>query len=108
MPADTKCLRARVPNRRCSAVLRRSEPFGGVVAAAHLRRMLRALLARPGAPTQRVLSARSGVAERTISRVLHGRDSTTRFDIADALLVALDAGELIEQLPRCCRELSDG
>lgn len=66
--------------------------------AEDLRRELKRLLAQRGAPTQRVLAARSGVAERTISRVLHGRDLTTRFDIADALLVALDAGELIEQL----------
>jgi len=33
---------------------------------------------------------RSGVPERTISRILYGHDRTTRFDIADALLTALD------------------
>lgn len=76
--------------------------------AEDLRRALKTLLARSGAPTQRVLAARSGVAERTISRVLHGRDRTTRFDIADAILVALDAADLVEQLPRCCKERSDG
>lgn len=76
--------------------------------AEDLRRLLKQLLARSSAPTQRVLSARSGVPERTISRVLHGHDQTTRFDIADALLVALDSGELIEQLLPCSKEQRDG
>jgi transcriptional regulator with XRE-family HTH domain len=56
------------------------------------------LLKRPGAPTQRVLAARSGVAERTLSRILHGNDHTTRFDIADALLTALDAADALDDL----------
>ena len=66
--------------------------------AHHLRGILRALLKRPGAPTQRVLAARSGVAERTISRILHGCDQTTRFDIADALLTALDSADTLDDL----------
>jgi hypothetical protein len=45
-----------------------------------------------------VLAARSGVAERTISRILHGSDQTTRFDIADALLTALDAADALDDL----------
>ena len=81
-----------------SAVLRRSAAFGGIVQAHHLRGALRALLKRPGAPTQRVLAARSGVAERTISRILHGSDHTTRFDIADALLTALDSAATLDDL----------
>ena len=76
--------------------------------AEDLRRALRALLGRSCAPTQRVLAARSGVAERTISRVLHGRDMTTRYDIADALLIALDAGDLMEQLRHCSEEAEHG
>jgi hypothetical protein len=84
--------------RAHSAVLRRSQTFGGVVQAHHLRGILRALLARPSAPTQRVLAARSRVSERTISRILHGNDQTTRFDIADALLTALDATDLLDDL----------
>lgn len=66
--------------------------------AHHLRDTLRALLKRPGAPTQRVLAARSGVAERTISRILHGSDRTTRFDIADALLTALESADTLDDL----------
>lgn len=66
--------------------------------AHHLRDTLRALLKRPSAPTQRVLAARSGVAERTISRILHGSDRTTRFDIADALLTALDSADMLDDL----------
>ena len=63
-----------------------------------LRCALRALLKRPSAPTQRVLAARSGIAERTISRILHGSDQTTRFDIADALLTALEAADALDDL----------
>lgn len=66
--------------------------------AHHLRGTLHALLRRPGAPTQRLLAARSGVAERTISRILHGNDQTTRFDIADALLTALDSADALDEL----------
>lgn len=91
-----------------SAVARRSERFGGVVRADLLRTQLRALMRSSGAPTQRVLSARSGVPERTISRVLHGRDLTTRFDIADALLVALDSHDEIPSITCCLRARSDG
>ena len=84
-------------DRSRSAVLRRSEAFGGVVQAHHLRDTLRALLKAPEAPTQRTLAARSGVAERTISRILHGSDQTTRFDIADALLTSLDAADALDE-----------
>ncbi len=87
-----------LPNPRLNAVLRRSERFGGVVSADLLRKLVRELLKAPGAPTQTVLSHRSGVSPRTISRVLNGRANTTRFDIADALLVALDAGDTIDDL----------
>ena len=76
--------------------------------ADHLRRTLRALLKRPGAPTQRILAARSGVAERTISRILHGHDRTTRFDIADALLVALNAADALDDVAAAGEVTSDG
>lgn len=76
--------------------------------AQDLRCALRALLKLPYAPTQRVLAARSGVAERTISRILHGHDHTTRFDIADALLVALDAAEMLDDLAKPQQEGSNG
>lgn len=66
--------------------------------AHHLRGALRALLKAPGAPTQRTLAARSGVPERTIGRILHGSDQTTRFDIADALLTSLDAADLLDEV----------
>lgn len=78
-----------------------------MVQADDLRRVLRVLLKRSGAPTQRVLAARSGIAERTISRILHGHDRTTRFDIADSLLVALDATDVIDDLTAAV-EVSDG
>lgn len=90
--------RCTLPNPRLNAVLRRSERFGGVVSADLLRKLVRELLKAPGAPTQTVLSLRSGVSPRTISRVLNGRANTTRFDIADALLVALDASEQLDTL----------
>lgn len=76
--------------------------------ADRLRRVLHALLKHPDAPTQRVLAARSGVAERTISRVLHGRDYTTRFDIADALLTALDAQHVLDDPAFAAAEVTDG
>jgi transcriptional regulator with XRE-family HTH domain len=79
-----------------------------VVQAEDLRCALRALLRRSGAPTQRILAARSGVAERTVSRILHGRDLTTRYDIADALLIALDEGDLVETLRHCIEEHQHG
>ena len=103
MPTDTSQRR-----KAFQAVLRRSERFGGVVQAHDLRRALRTLLKRPDAPTQRTLAARSGVSERTVSRILHGHDHTTRFDIADALLVALDAGDILDDLAAANRRCSDG
>ena len=75
---------------RAGASERDSAAFPHSVPKDLLRAQLRALLARSGAPTRRVLSLRSGVPERTISRILYGHDRTTRFDIADALLTALD------------------
>jgi transcriptional regulator with XRE-family HTH domain len=77
------------------------------VQAHRLRGALRTLLNAPGAPTQRTLAARSGVAERTISRILHGNDQTTRFDIADALLTALDAANTLDESTRA-PEVLDG
>jgi hypothetical protein len=98
MPADIPATDTSSSRKALNAVVRRSEAFGGVVQADDLRRALRALLKRPGAPTKRVLALRSGVAERTISRILHGHDRTTRFDIADALLVALDSADAVDDL----------
>ena len=108
MSTDTTATDTRHHNKAHSAVLRRSQAFGGVVQAKDLRGALRALLRRPGAPTQRVLAMRSGVPERTISRILHGHDRTTRFDIADALFVALDAESMLDELCPAEAEVSDG
>ena len=108
MPTDIQATDTSVRNTASSAVVRRSEAFGGVVQAEDLRRALRELLRRSGAPTQRTLAARSGVAERTISRILHGCDLTTRFDIADALLIALDADHLLETLRHSGEEVEHG
>ncbi len=108
MPTDTCATDISQREKAHRAVVRRSEAFGGVVQADHLRRVLHALLKRPDAPTQRVLAARSGVAERTISRILHGYDHTTRFDIADALLIALDAQHLLDDPARAVAGVSDG
>jgi hypothetical protein len=55
-----------------------------------------------------VLALRSGVAERTVSRILHGHDHTTRFDIADALLVALDQADVLDELTVTGSEDFDG
>jgi hypothetical protein len=98
MPADITREQARGADRGLNAVIRRSQPYGGVVRADLLRERLRALLKAPGAPTHNVLALRSGVAPRTVSRVLNGHARTTRFDIADALLVALDATDQIDDL----------
>ena len=108
MPTDIPATDTPSTRKALNAVIRRSEAFGGVVQADDLRRALRALLKRPGAPTQRILAARSGVAERTISRILHGHDQTTRFDIADALLVALNASDTLDDLAATGEVISDG
>jgi len=108
MPTDIPATDIPSTRKALNAVVRRSEAFGGVVQADHLRRALRALLKRPGAPTQRILAARSGVSERTISRILYGRDRTTRFDIADALLVALDSAAALDDVAAAGEVESDG
>jgi hypothetical protein len=108
MLADTDATDTARRRKAAIAVVRRSEAFGGVVQAQDLRHALRALLRRPGAPTQRVLALRSGVAERTVSRILHGHDHTTRFDIADALLVALDQADVLDELTVTGSEDFDG
>lgn len=60
---------------------------------------LRDLLAARGAPTQAQLEARSGVPSRTIYRILNTIDRSVSFEIADALLTALDAIQLWHQPP---------
>lgn len=60
---------------------------------------LRELLSTPGAPNQTQLEARSGVPARTIYRVLNCIDRSVSFEIADALLTALDAIHLWHQQP---------
>lgn len=108
MPTDICATDTYRREKARSVIVRRSAAFGGVVQADDLRRVLRPLLKRPDAPTQRVLAARSGVAERTISRILHGRDQTTRFDIADALLTTLDAQHVLDDPARDAAGVSDG
>jgi hypothetical protein len=61
--------------------------------------VLHELLVAPGAPTQAQLEAWSGVPARTIYRVRKGIDRSVSFDIADALLTALDAIQLWHEPP---------
>lgn len=98
MTTTEQTQRRTLPKSHLNAVLRRSERFGGVVSADALKHLLRTLLSASGAPTQAMLSKQSGVSERTISRVLNARAHTTRFDIADALLVALGSADSIDEL----------
>lgn len=55
---------------------------------------LRSLLSAPNAPSLEVLAAQSGIPSRTVYRILHHVDRSVTFEVADALLVALDAHEL--------------
>lgn len=61
--------------------------------------VLRELLAQHRAPSQTQLHAMSGVPARTIYRILNHVDRSVSFDVADALLTALDSVYLWHEPP---------
>lgn len=91
MPPDT-------PRRR-KRLVRVFPTQPGAVPVRLFSATLRELLTGRGAPTQTQLEARSGIPARKIYRVLKGIDRSVSFDVADALLTALDAVHLWHQPP---------
>jgi Cro/C1-type HTH DNA-binding domain len=88
------------PDRRRRQRLERVFPTTpGAVPVRLFAAELRRLLAATGAPTQAQLEARSGIPSRTIYRILNEIDRSVSFDVADALLTALDAVGLWHQPP---------
>lgn len=71
----------------------------GAVPVRLFAQILRELLGAHGAPTQSQLEARSGIPARTVYRVLTTADRSVSFEVADALLTALDAIHLWHQPP---------
>jgi hypothetical protein len=85
--------------RRRKRLVRVFPTMPGAVPVRPFSAILRELLNGHGAPTQAQLEARSGVPARTIYRVLSGIDRSVSFEIADALLTALDAIQLWHEPP---------
>ena len=61
--------------------------------------VLAELMKPPRRITRAQLEARSGIPARTIHRMLHNVDRSVSFEVADALLTALDANDLWHEPP---------
>lgn len=97
-PADPRRQRPS-RNRRCEAPVRVFPATPGAIPTRVLLPILHALTSHRRAPTRCQLAERSGVSRSTIDRLLAGTDRCVTFEIADALLVTLDAVELWDATP---------
>lgn len=95
-PAPHPLCRTNAPRRRPVRVFPTTP---GAIPVHPFAAALRTLLDVPGASSHATLAAHSGVPPRTVYRILHHIDRSVTFEVADALLVALDAHDLWHSPP---------
>jgi len=99
MPSDRKPQRPVVKAHNRRTLVRVFPTTPGAVPVRLFAHVLRELITAPNSHTQAQVEARSGVPSRTIYRILKRVDRSVSFEVADALLTALDANSLWHDQP---------